>query len=612
MAFVPNPLGNFNTYAHNIDVTIGPESSKEIDVTELAPGQGVTIASTGKTANFYVDKVTVRNIPTTSNNNISTSVIGIVIEILEPMGFTFFDKYFSSIYSLGWQNATEAMIFVSVSFNGWFENGSASPRSFKNVWKCTVADIKVDVEASASKYTMTLYIVPTESLESQNHIVDRSFTSEIKEKFEDTIKELESTFNRTGSTRDPTNRFGENDRIYEFRVGPRLLEEDPRMPVNLQSGRTSVQLGPDGRPTYVVNSGITITEMLTTLALNITGISRILNPRLDENYTEETDQPLGADIMQYFSVHVEAGYSRFDPVRNRYVRVLRYTIDLAYRPELEHQPINELGKRERAMAYMKYGLLKKRYDYLFTGKNTEVLDLKIDFNAMYQQLLTSYVVQNPQSQAPNMDEENRNRETGQDVVLARSQNFSNILSSIGSFFSGGGITATGRLMETIPGSGILASLLNYTHAPTVSAEQARRGVNVPMDNDHARNVAAGAEVDARANARNAYTEMYPLGMVQMKLGIRGDPYWMGTSFTSRSSTPAAQNSADFYSGTQMFYIKFKLGEPHNERTGLTANLGKVTFNGIYHVTHVLSVFESGKFTQVLDGFIDVGTFGVEF
>ncbi len=608
MGFIPNQLGNFNTYSPNIDITIGPEKSKDIEVTSLRPGEGITMVSTGRTANFYIDRMTMDGVPVVSTNNLSTIVTAITVEILEPMGFTLFDKYFYSIMSLGWENPIDVIVFVSVSFNGWFENGGASPRAFRNVWKCKVTDIKVDVESSASKYTMKLYPISMESLETINHIVDRGLTVEIKEKFEDTIRELERTFNATAASRDPENSFGDPDRIYQFRVGPRLLEIDPRMSVNLQSGRTTVQLGPDGRPTYIVNSGLTITDMLTTLALNITNIARVLNPNLDENYQEDSDRSPGTELIRYFSVHTEAGYTRFDPVRNRYVRVLRYTIDLMYRPELVIVPPGEMNNRQRALKFMDEGLLRKRYDYLFTGRNTEVLDLKIDFNSMFNQLIGSYTRQNQQSLAPNMDEENRIRETGQDITLAKSKNLSNIFGSIGNFFSGG-LVSTGRLMETMPSSGLLSTLLNFTNGPSVPSEFSRRGVNVPMDNDHARNVEAGAELDARANARSAYGELIS-SMVSIKLGIRGDPYWLGIpSLANQSTSPG---SANFYQGTQMLYLKFKLGEPHNEATGLTANLGKVTFNGIYHVTRVVSTFEAGKFTQVLDGTIDNSTFGVEF
>jgi hypothetical protein len=610
MFFQSNALGSFNTYTPNIDLTIAPEKLKDIDSYTLRPGEGITIASTGKTANYYIDKLTMNSIPINSGNALSTPVTSIDVEIIEPLGFTFFDKYFSSLMYLGWKQPIDAIVFVTISFNGWLPNGSPAPRSFKNTWKCKVTGITVDVESSASKYYMKLVPLPMEALDSSNHIMDRGINSPIAETFEASIANLERFFNEIGTMRDPTLRLGLPDRIYQFRIGERLQELQGRMVTTLQPGRTTSALGPDGVARYSPTVGTTISDMLTVLALNIQNVAQVLNPSLDANFAEDFTRAAGTRLMQVLAVHPEVGYGPFDVIRNRYTRVLRYTIDLVYRPELENQPPNELGSRERAIEYIKQGLLRKRYDYLYTGQNTEVLDLKINFNTMYSQLRDNYSRQTPRSQAPNIDEETRRAETGQDIQFAKSNNLSRIFGQIGNFLSGN--IFTGNLMETMPSSGILATLLNFREGPSVVPDFARRGVGTPMDNRQARNVEAAAEVDARANSRNAYSEFTrePItSMVEIKLGIRGDPYWLGVPVVARQDTPDVSNQ---YIGSPMLYLKFRLGEPHNEATGLTANLGKVTFNGIYYVTRIVSTFENGKFTQVLNCVMDTTVLGVEF
>jgi hypothetical protein len=610
--FTPNVLGNYNTYSHNIEVIIGPENiSKNIDAKQLIPGQGIVIASTGKTANFYVDKMVMREVPMNSNNSMVTTVSEINIDILEPLGFTFFDKYFSSIFTLGWKLATDAIIFVAVSFNGWFENGSPAPRSFKKTFKCRVTDIKVDVESSAAKYMMKLIPISIgEGLNDVNHIVDRSFRSEIKEKFEDTIKELEKVYNDSGSSRDPKASLGENDRTYEFRVGPNLQRINPKMPVKIEPGATIVQLDPEtGKPFYAVTNGTTVSDMLIILGNNIVDIAKELNPKVDDNLEEDVNKPTGTKLMKTFAVHVEAGFSRFDSTKNRYTRVLRYTIDLVVVPELEQQPPNTIGDKKRAMAYMSAGILQKRYDYYFTGQNTEVLDLKIDFNAMYSHMVSSYSQQNAESLAPNIDEETRKAENGLDLIFAKLSNLSKIFGLFGSLF-GGFNAPTEKLMEKMPASSILANVLNFTYAPTVVSEFLRSGISVPKDNKHAKNVEQASKVDARANNRSVY-EGGPLSsMVKLQLGIRGDPHWIGS--TDLNSGILISQSQNYYIGSPKLYLKFNLAEPHDERTGLLPKLGRVNFSGIYTITGVISTFEGSKFTQSLDGTLDTTLLGVQF
>ena len=605
--FAPNPLGNFNTYSPNIDITISPESfNKSSCSDELPPGVGITIASTGKTANFYIERMLMESTPLTTQNSISTIVTAITAEIMEPMGFTFFDKYFHSVAAMGWKLATEAIIYVTVSFNGWSESGAPIPRSYKTTWRCRLTDIKVETESSGSKYTISLVPIDTqEGLDSLNHMVDRSCVVEIKEKFEDSLKELEKVYNETGTKRDVKGTQGEPDRIYEFRVGPKLLELNPKMPVKIQSGTTTVQLGPDGKAKFTVTNGDTISDMLIKYAGNIIDIGKELNPKVDDNMESDPQKPAGNKLAKFFTVHPEVCYSKFDTVKNRYVRNLRYTIDLAVRPDLETQPPNVAGSKARAMAYIKEGILKKRYDYIFTGQNTEVLEFKMDFNPLYSQMVSSYTLQSPEALAPNIDEESRKAEQGLDLKILNGLKLPDVFGALETF---GGIVPTTRLMETMSTSSTLAGLLNLTFAPTVPAEFLRSGVSVPKDRRQAKSVDAVAEMDAKANARNAYAEftMNQSFMTQIKIGVRGDPYWLGAT----SVNYVGQN-ANFYSGSQYIYFNFKLAEPHNEQTGLSANLGKITFSGIYNVTHIQHIFDGGKFTQFLECVIDPTLLAVE-
>jgi hypothetical protein len=63
MQLTPNPLNAYESYSYDIQLAISPENIGKNSGTPLPPGAGVLIAGTGKTANFYVDKLEMTGIP---------------------------------------------------------------------------------------------------------------------------------------------------------------------------------------------------------------------------------------------------------------------------------------------------------------------------------------------------------------------------------------------------------------------------------------------------------------------------------------------------------------------------------------------------------------------
>lgn len=180
MRLTPNPLNIYESYSYDIQLVISPESIGKNTGAQLPPGTGVTIAATGKTANFYIDRVEMKSIPNTSQNNTHTTVTEISVSIDEPMGFTLYDRYLSACAMMGWKNPMEAAIYITISWNGWLPSGAPHPKVHKTTWRCLMVNWGSDIEFTGTKYTMKFIPLDLLGYTSEILTVQRPVKAEIK------------------------------------------------------------------------------------------------------------------------------------------------------------------------------------------------------------------------------------------------------------------------------------------------------------------------------------------------------------------------------------------------------------------------------------------------
>ena len=117
-------------------------------------------------------------------------------------------------------------------------------------------------------------------------------------------------------------------------------------------------------------------------------------------------------------------------------------------------------------------------------------------------------------------------------------------------------------------------------------------------------------------AANMYDKTY---FLNVKLEIRGDPWWMGMSNLELNSylkipgsisganakTVTDNGFANYVQGENSFLLTFRTGTNYDEDTGLMIeNEGSQYYSGIYCVQYVENKFENGSFTQVLSAYKD--------
>ncbi|CAM6053900.1 unnamed protein product [Sphagnum tenellum] len=102
-----------------------------------------------------------------------------------------------------------------------------------------------------------------------------------------------------------------------------------------------------------------------------------------------------------------------------------------------------------------------------------------------------------------------------------------------------------------------------------------------------------------------YSDSVGVGLANISLEIRGDPYWLGSSALERiaimNGAIRQSNSVlpDWTAGDTTFGFVMQFPNGIDSKTGQPKLKNDAVFNGMYRVTNVKSVFADGQFTQIL-------------
>ena len=214
----------------------------------------------------------------------------------------------------------------------------------------------------------------------------------------------------------------------------------------------------------------------------------------------------------------------------------------------------------------------KEYNYIYTGKNIDVINFKIEINNSFVSLMGA-------------DTGNKSADvktTAQTSGSVERVNYLNPLSG-------------GQQPSDRPGT--MPTNVNYDVTNTNSDKKGGGGVETPGVR------AARIFMDAVTNGND---------LVDVELEILGDPYFLinsgvgnYTSAPSQYDNLNADGSMNYQNGEVDIIINFRTPIDINDNTGLYNFTGMdptapvMQFSGLYKVTEVTSRFENGEFKQTL-------------
>ena len=300
---------------------------------------------------------------------------------------------------------------------------------------------------------------------------------------------------------------------------------------------------------FNISSGTNVVDVINLVLRNSDYIkSQVVDP-----LTDKADFKKDAKV-DYFKIIPKITLLDFDPLRNEFSREITYYIKKYSYVNTKH-PNLPYGKVDGAV---------KEYNYIYTGKNIDILDLQIDFDTAYY---TSKIV-------------NRNTaEATSGAILA----------------SDGNETAPDTAQKA-PGAGTVAPV-------TV----------VPINGDGSAQ-STGADTAKTVLVANAMKSIYSSSrgdMLNVKMKILGDPHFIKQDdIYVTPDDPAATNATMINNGTlnldrgEIFCtLNFRSPTDMDDATGLAKFNPKYKeskFSGYYRVLVVDNEFKGGQFVQTLD------------
>jgi hypothetical protein len=313
--------------------------------------------------------------------------------------------------------------------------------------------------------------------------------------------------------------------------------------------------------------------------------------------------------------------TKWDSITNDYVKKFYYYIFLQDVPDIFFGPVNQLTTpqmdniTQTRLANGAYiNNFHKRYDYYYTGINTEIL--KFELQAEYgifvaEHLLRQYSGGSGASPGPALTQlignavQGLGRLTG--VLPAQPTN------SIGQklTYAEDSIQATSTVNKNstqLPtsGGGTGGNQVVFPHLYSYDNRNVDKGSSpqIPDDDDN-----------RRMKLQHNYDRLEYTGpdFYKISMTVRGDPYWFGRTkpvfeYGGSNAVPTLKKyndaRADFFYGQQKIYIEVDSADYSEETKNGLVNTTRA-INGVYTVTQCVNRFVGGRFEQELTGVRDL-------
>ena len=531
---------------------------------------------------IFFEKVEINGIHRPNEQRKMMNFTKIEMVLHEPYGVTLFEKLKAAAFNNKFMDHIDAPYLLTLEFRGYDNLGNPKTVVTKRVLPIKIVNAEMDINAGGTMYTMSA--VPwTEFAMTDRFLYIRGSGS----------TNWKTPFNtKTGETLvEAMNRLADTlNKMQDVEIERKMRElkdtyaiEIVNVPVK-NTGSGNWNLGSLGSKFQIsVRPNESIAKVITDCVQQADGfrnIGEIVKKYWQEvgeeqeskyNQTEaQADSPSSGKepYVPWFKVvtNVETDTARFDSILGMHPKKITYTII----PYAVHVMNFTLPGLSASPLWGK--TVKKRYNYIYTGANNDILDLKINYKFGY-------------FQAALVDG------TGADAT-------------------------TKKQVKDLSLQELVQTYRSYVKDQPEGTLPLRRYPSYSKSADPSSG--AGA-------SKTQVDEFYeyltsPMGdMVNVQMTILGDPAFIGQDFALPYENKSSNTSSDFSSFSGKAWDKdlgcfnFDQAEPFvtldfrfptdiDEKRSVMnfKNLENIVFSGLYKVVSVDSIFDGGKFTQVLD------------
>ena len=639
MTYLPNRLNEYDTYTYNLRLyMVHPNEMSRLD--GALSGRAVLIADNARVAKYNISQV--EQIFTVGHNVVREGFGNrFTMTLSEPNGVTLLTTLVGAARQVGIQNHLHAGYILAIDFHGRMPDGR--PRKFNQsfFYPVIIKSLDFKVDAGGAIYNIEMVENTTTGYRYLNNVIREQITVEA-ETVGEFVTEFEKKYNQSITNAwiaNPT--AGALRDVYKFEFDATTTAwKDWRFQVldnPFEASGTNFTTTPGDNPKLQVtaNNGSNITSIFGQVLQLTAEYKNILLTQggaaggtqgLRNSPEEPTSKPLDS-FPTFFKMITNVTYGDFDVLKGDYQKTITYRLKAyvvtdeiidaaAYQSSITNKGVQ--GRRVENL--LANGFMRKRYDYYYTGKNTEVLEFELKFDYAYY-----YVV--PYGDGYFGDPEVQNPQLIKDTpeVIARLKEITAARQ---------GLASASQQLQTAqasPGSGSLGiknafinfdlSLSNFNNVISSNTkflqenyELSPGDINYQLrfiqdvvsdqdmltsDNDQrSGNLKFGA---VKMNLENS------ADLVKIELGIRGDPYWMGAPNSLLNAQRNVDELADYEAGSINFFLNVNLPTADEDADGRRKPNPDYQLSGVYAVRNVINRFANGQFTQYLSAVRDLAT-----
>lgn len=372
---------------------VGPDA--QTAGTYLDPSNQVIIAESA-ISDYTIDEVEIESTCQQSYENGTGTSNLFKFKVTEPAGAALLDKMFYSALDLGIGNWIKSPFYLELSFRArnpdnslptGFGVGSSSNTGITGklsqlrwVWPIQVTGVKANVTKVGTTYDFTGAIYNEFAFNNITSTVQHNIVLEDVRTVGDAINLLQKKLNQD-SSENLLIGYTVPD-VFEFITEPDILKLSVVPNNNNKNSSRANSYNDLEKKTFTFNQGTSIDKMIDSILMT----TSYFQEKIKNSKTPESDEDIAPDALQQIwrIIPYSVPY-KYDKGRQSNAHYIRYFIIKYDRGNLppkatQDNDISDPYGKKRYNTYKKAGILRKKYDYIFTGLNDQVYEFNIEFN----------------------------------------------------------------------------------------------------------------------------------------------------------------------------------------------------------------------------------------
>lgn len=397
MPGMPNPLNIYANYTYHVRFSmIDANSAYNVtSKTKLESLNQIIIAESGATVGFNVSKFSIYNTVSPSFKHQNQNLMTWKMTITEPYGLTFPDYVIAAAKQLNISNPSRFPFFIELWFTGYNEDGTiAADKIQHKTWRVMMIDMNLTVGHTGTVYDMNG--VADNSLGNTNELSMTAATITLNGvgTVGAAVTKLEDAMNKASASAENKS-AGIKYKIdipNEIKAWKLDLDGKNSQRSGDMTGKNSSKAGNN----ITVNRGQDVGKFIETLMLKCSQANDYMRGVSGGSSAPSTDKNGLGTVFQIFT-KVKLG--NYNSTMNDYEKEVTFKVMPFLTPRVVSDPAQAKFQEQLTIQKEKYSfltsnnppMLAKRYDYIYTGKNTEILKYDIHVEHFWSISLPSYM-----------------------------------------------------------------------------------------------------------------------------------------------------------------------------------------------------------------------------